>query len=108
MTKSDRSYRGPVPTIANMRFIGVEAVFVKCLNRECLRKPSRMTFEELRLADDTPFEEIAVAHGLRCRDCGDEVEARPDWQEGGANEVWSNDLRVGVQKSSSVVDEASG
>jgi hypothetical protein len=63
-----------------------------------------MTFVELKLADDTPFAEIAVSRGLKCRDCGDQVEVRPDWHEDEAGEGLIGDVGGGAMSSGGAPD----
>jgi len=53
------TYSGPPPTIAHMRRIGIKAVIVECAAKYCHRE-SRLTFEALRLADDTPMPDIGL------------------------------------------------
>ena len=63
------TFSGPPATIADMRRIGLKAVIVECRRLYC-HYESRLTFEEVKLPDDTPMPEIANRRRFQCCKCG--------------------------------------
>ena len=60
-----------LPTIADCRRHGLTGFFVHCETFACPRSPARFSFDQLALADDVVFVEIATRHRrFVCRVCG--------------------------------------
>jgi len=75
------TYTGRPATIADMRRVGIKAVIVECPRIYC-RHEARMTFEELRLPEDTPMPDIALRRRFQCCKCGSrKVAIHTDWHD---------------------------
>jgi hypothetical protein len=67
------------PTIASLKRQGLTGVLPLC--RDC-RHTGAVTFDALRLPDETPFPEIARAKKFRCGACGSrDCRVSPDWRD---------------------------
>ena len=75
------SYTGPPPAIAHMRRLGIKAVIVECDRRYCHHQV-RMTFEQIKLVDETPMLEISARRRFQCCKCGSrKVRVHTDWRD---------------------------
>ena len=63
--------------------MGLKGFFVRCLTYGCANPPRRFTYDELGLADEVIFVDIATRHRrFVCRACGARSTAiDPDWRD---------------------------
>ena len=72
-----------LPTVGDERRMGLSGFFVRCLTYGCPNPPRRFGYDELGLADETVFVEIATCHRrFVCRVCGARsTDIDADWRD---------------------------
>jgi hypothetical protein len=70
----------PLPTVAQIRALGVRSVRVFCAADLVCAHSKEMAFEELRLAEDEVIIHLARRRHFVCTCCGSrKVQVRPEW-----------------------------